>query len=257
MAPVSVSSDDWRRVCGRLERELDTELLDGPLDALDPARIGAEAAELLAHCHAAGVAARLRDLVRWEPFVAWVEETCTEREGQRLAAALAGLLGGSREVGPDDPARLVAVDPPPLRADALRAWAERHGIGHELPRPAHEVLTLRGERSELTLFACLVDGAESRDPWGAQELAAQAERHLLREARRAAALPAREALWREPAPSALRGLVSACARCSTAPRRTRSRASSSTLAARCWCTPTAACAKGSSWRMTRHRDRWR
>ncbi|HEX6243047.1 MAG TPA: hypothetical protein VFZ61_19170, partial [Polyangiales bacterium] len=118
---MSLRQEEWGALSERLARELGTELLDAELDALPPERLGDEAAELLAHGHAAGVARTLRDLLRQGRLATWVEDTCSAREAERLAGALTHLLSASPLVGPDDPERLASVPAPPRELAGLRA----------------------------------------------------------------------------------------------------------------------------------------
>jgi superfamily II DNA or RNA helicase len=200
--------DMLRVLSSRLARELDAELLDRSLDALDGAVEG-EARSLLQQGFEAGVARSLRELIAEERLSTWIDETCTEREAELIVAALQRLLGGGSDVGPDDPARLSQVEPPPADERGLRAWAQRYDVLHELMRPAREVLSGLGASADATLAACvlgMVDGAQ-RSLLGSSELQAEAGRYLMREARANAALPAREALWEATAPPALQRLV--------------------------------------------------
>jgi superfamily II DNA or RNA helicase len=202
------TAEQLRALSDRLARELDAALLDRPLDALEGSLDG-EARALLQHVFEAGVACSLRELVAEGRLLAWVEETCTEREAERLAAALGSLLGGGDVVGPDDPARLVEVEPPVLDERGLRSWAQRYDVLHELMRPAREVLSTLAPSVEVTLAACVLEAAagEQRSLLAASELRVQAVRYLLCEARRNAALPARAALWERSPPAPLRRLV--------------------------------------------------
>lgn len=195
---------------GRLQRELADALLDVELDQFDRGLIGEAAAELLAHSHAAGVAGTLRELLQAERLAQWVERTCSEREAAQLHAALSGLLGGALLVGPDDPERLAQVEAPPREKALLHAWARRYDLGHELGRPAREVLATLNPALELTLADCLSVDATLQGPrhlLSGLELAAAAERYLRQEAMRVAALPLREALWQRPVPAPLKPLV--------------------------------------------------
>jgi superfamily II DNA or RNA helicase len=204
MAPL----EQLRVLSGRLARELDAALLDRPLDALD-GLVEGEARLLLQHGFEAGVARSLRELIAGDRLLAWIEETCTEREAELIGAALQRLLGGGSDVGPDDPARLVQVEPPPADERELRAWAQRYDVLHELMRPARELLSGLGAGSEATLAACALGaaGGEPRSLLVSSELRAEAARYLTREARHNAAQPARERLWEAPPPAALRRLV--------------------------------------------------
>jgi superfamily II DNA or RNA helicase len=99
----------------------------------------------------------------------------------------------------------VEVDALPQDAARLRAWAERYGVLHELIRPAREALPGIALVGDPTLAACCLsaDPAISRGSLLREHDERELARaHLIAEARRQAALPAREALWQCAAPEA-------------------------------------------------------
>jgi hypothetical protein len=195
-------------LCSRLREQIAPQLLDAPLDAVELPLLDADARELLRGCHEAGEASCLRDLLTGDTLARFLEQTCTEREGQLLCGALSSLLLG-HGIGPDDPARLVVLHAPPDTGHELRHWAIQHGVDSELNKPLAQVLPELAHTEATLLQSCLqtVRSDNTRSLLEAQRVAALVRAHLLREARRRAALAKRTELWRSPrAQGALRGL---------------------------------------------------
>jgi superfamily II DNA or RNA helicase len=189
----------------------DPKLLDAPLDVCCSGVADEAARELLVSLYEAGSASRLRELLEDDKLARWASERCTAREEESLCAQLRDWLGGHGRA-PDDPERLVSLEPPPLGGEELFAWAERHGVARLLMSPAREhVATAEGLWASATLLECCL-GQSAADARGASllaqgALADEARARLYGLAARNASLAARSALHMQPLPSGTLGLL--------------------------------------------------
>jgi SNF2 family DNA or RNA helicase len=189
-------------ICARAEGAL----LDARLDSL-PELISDDVREMLLSVYEAGEADSLRDFLARPALSGWLEQTATQRDESALQAQLSAWLGNCGG-GPDDPARLVQIAPPPSDLEALLTWARPYELLGELTRPAREVIAELSDLGDVSLAGCLVGHAASEPRKGTRLLSqpdvrALAQAYVTRQAASYASHAARALLWTRPTSSVL------------------------------------------------------